>query len=354
MLDTYTVCQRATTKSNVRWLVMLLADIVLIWGAYAVYAINAWFSDFLQNKTMLLIGGVAVLFTSIRVISIIAGRNNADAVQSPGYTFFSVIGRLVKQLVTKTENTGRFAFASAEEKRTFLFILVKLYFIPVMLQFSLNNYRDLSFEIERVIKHGVDRNFYMYFNNVIFPVTVMSFFLIDTWLYSFGYLFESKALKNKIKSVDPTWSGWLVALICYPPCNDVLSRIAPQQAGIYAYFDSYTATFYMRVAVMLLLLVYAWASVSLGTRCSNLTNRGIVSRGAYRIVRLPAYFSKVTVWWLTLLPALGGSYIAITGMLGWTAVYFFRAVTEERHLMQDPDYVAYCQKVKYRFIPYVY
>lgn len=354
MLDTYSVYQRSTTKSNVRWLVMLLVDIVLIWSAFAIYSFNAWFSDFLQNKAMLLIGSVAVLFTIIRIISNISARNNAQAANSPGYIFLSVLGRMCKRLLSKTTDAGKFSFATEEEIRTFRFILVKLYFIPVMLQFSLNNYNDLSFEIQRVIKHGVDRNFYMYFNNVIFPIAVMSFFLIDTLLYSFGYLFESKALKNKIKSVDPTWSGWLVALICYPPCNDILSRIAPQQAAIYAYFDSYVATFYMRVAVMLLLLVYAWASVSLGTKCSNLTNRGIVSRGTYSIVRHPAYISKVTVWWLTLLPYLAGNYVAITGMLGWTAVYFLRAVTEERHLRADPDYVAYCQKVKYRFIPYVY
>jgi len=354
MLDTYNVYQRVSAKNNVRWLVMLLADIVLIWGAYAIYAINAWFSSFLQNKTMLLITAVAVLFTIIRILGNITARNDAEAAPSPGYTFFSVLGRIAKRLFVKNTETGKFTFTSAEEKRMFLFILVKLYFIPVMLQFSLNNYNDLTFEVKRVMTHGVDRNFYMYFNNVIYPIAVMSFFLIDTWLYSFGYLFESKKLKNKIRSVEPTWSGWIVALICYPPCNEVLSRIAPQQTSVYAYFDSYMATFYMRVAVMLLLLVYAWASLSLGTKCSNLTNRGIVSRGAYRIVRHPAYISKVTVWWLTLLPTLGGSAIAITGMLGWTAVYFFRAVTEERHLMRDPDYIAYCKKVKYRFIPYIY
>jgi protein-S-isoprenylcysteine O-methyltransferase Ste14 len=354
MLDTHNVYQRSGTKSNVRWLLMLLADIVLIWGAFAIYSFNAWFSSFLQNKAMLLISAVAILFTIIRIISNISARNNGDAVASPGYLFLSVLARMGKLALSKTADIAKFRFASEEEKRTFRFILVKLYFIPVMLQFSLNNYNDLSFEIQRVIKHGVDRDFYMYFNNVIFPITVMSFFLIDTLLYSFGYLFESKALKNKIKSVDPTWSGWLVALICYPPCNDVLSRIAPQQTAIYAYFDSYMATFYMRIAVMLLLFVYAFASVSLGTRCSNLTNRGIVSRGAYSVVRHPAYISKVTVWWLTLLPYLNGNYIAITGMMGWTLVYFLRAITEERHLRSDPDYVAYCQKVKYRFIPYVY
>jgi len=35
-------------------------------------------------------------------------------------------------------------------------------------------------------------------------------------------------------------------------------------------------------------------------------------------------------------------------------IYTVRALTEERHLMKDPEYRAYCKKVKYRFIPGVF
>jgi len=41
-------------------------------------------------------------------------------------------------------------------------------------------------------------------------------------------------------------------------------------------------------------------------------------------------------------------------MLAWSAVYFVRAWTEERHLLADPEYQAYVQKVRYRFIPGIY
>ena len=106
--------------------------------------------------------------------------------------------------------------------------------------------------------------------------------------------------------------------------------------------------------IVLLLFVYTWASVSLGTRASNLTNRGIVAKGAYKIVRHPAYIAKVTAWWVMLIPLLSNNPMVVTGMFVWTIIYFLRAVTEERHLSQDADYVAYCQKVKWRFIPGVY
>jgi protein-S-isoprenylcysteine O-methyltransferase Ste14 len=44
----------------------------------------------------------------------------------------------------------------------------------------------------------------------------------------------------------------------------------------------------------------------------------------------------------------------VWGFIGWATLYFLRALTEEKFLMRDPDYVAYCKKVKYRFIPGVY
>jgi protein-S-isoprenylcysteine O-methyltransferase Ste14 len=38
----------------------------------------------------------------------------------------------------------------------------------------------------------------------------------------------------------------------------------------------------------------------------------------------------------------------------WSVIYFFRSITEERHLIKDPDYQAYCKKVRWRFIPYIF
>jgi len=104
--------------------------------------------------------------------------------------------------------------------------------------------------------------------------------------------------------------------------------------------------------IILLLLVYLWATLSLGTRCSNLTNRGIVKGGAYRFIRHPAYIAKNTAWWLTILPVM--SIPAFLSMLTWSFIYYLRAITEERHLIKDPDYQKYCRKVKYRFIPWVW
>tara|TARA_Y100000310_G_C20164802_1_gene570879 strand:- start:64 stop:600 length:537 start_codon:yes stop_codon:yes gene_type:complete len=177
-------------------------------------------------------------------------------------------------------------------------------------------------------------------------------FTIDTLVFSFGYAFEFKALKNVVKSVEPTFFGWFVAIICYPPFNSWVGNYIPWGANDYVQFWSPTWTIIMRGGVIFLLIIYVWATVALGPKASNLTNRGIVSRFPYSIIRHPAYISKNLIWWLTLLPVISLPFAL--GMLFWTVIYFFRAITEERHLSQDPDYIQYKKKVKYKFIPFIY
>jgi len=97
--------------------------------------------------------------------------------------------------------------------------------------------------------------------------------------------------------------------------------------------------------------MFTLASVNLGFKASNLTNRGIVVHGLYRYVRHPAYSIKVLIW---IIQGVFLGYYTSGILLAFTAVYVLRALTEERHLSQDPDYIAYQQQVPWRFIPKVW
>jgi protein-S-isoprenylcysteine O-methyltransferase Ste14 len=94
--------------------------------------------------------------------------------------------------------------------------------------------------------------------------------------------------------------------------------------------------------------IFVWASISLGFKASNLTNRGIVKTGPYCFVRHPAYAVKVLVWFIQ---GIFFGQFGIFIMAGFAIIYFLRAWTEERHLSMDPDYVEYMKLVKWRFIP---
>ena len=103
--------------------------------------------------------------------------------------------------------------------------------------------------------------------------------------------------------------------------------------------------------IVVLTLVYAWATVIFGIRFSNLTHRGIVTNGPFRYFRHPAYLSKNVFWWFLHIPFLStvDSATAVQNcalLLLVNGIYFLRAKTEERHLMADPCYRDYSAWIK--------
>jgi protein-S-isoprenylcysteine O-methyltransferase Ste14 len=111
---------------------------------------------------------------------------------------------------------------------------------------------------------------------------------------------------------------------------------------------------------LLLMVGFASASVALGFKASNLTHRGIVSRGPYAVIRHPAYVCKNVAWWIGSIPAVDAAFNQSTfaglqvsvSVVAVTALYVLRALTEEDHLRSvDGEYAAYASKVRYRFVP---
>jgi protein-S-isoprenylcysteine O-methyltransferase Ste14 len=176
-------------------------------------------------------------------------------------------------------------------------------------------------------------------------------FMVDCGWALFGYSLESRWLGNKTRSVEPTAFGWLVCLACYPPFNNVLGTYLPLGSdGQHITSETWLLT--LRAITVFLFMIYASATVAFGFKFSNLTNRGIVSRGPYRFVRHPAYLCKCTAWWLEHLPTISLTKAFFLTLL--CGVYALRAWTEERHLSKDPDYRAYQKKTPWVLFPGVY
>jgi hypothetical protein len=183
-----------------------------------------------------------------------------------------------------------------------------------------------------------------------------SVFIVDCGWAFFGYIAESRFLGNKTKSVEPTGIGWAAAIFCYPPFNGVLGTYAPflGRNDHLAYFGSKkeVAELVFKGLIVLFFTVYASATVAFGAKFSNLTNRGVVQRGPYRFIRHPAYTCKCIAWWLEQIPTITpATALSLVVLCCW---YGLRAFTEEKHLSQDPAYVAYKKKVKWAAIPGVF
>ncbi|MBU0957772.1 MAG: hypothetical protein KKF56_03090 [Nanoarchaeota archaeon] len=331
------------------------ANIILIWLAILFYRTNKYYIDFLRPDTQTVILYLALIYTVVGFFVYIffpsdltkrtKGRVLAQSVKRMSREYY----RYLKEFTSSSSHP--LPKIDKEEKTAFLFLIVKIFFLPIMLNFMFSNYNGLKGYIN--ILASTDNLFSVEsFINILYPFAIVIMFFIDTLYFTFGYAVEAKFLGNTVRSVEPTIFGWIVALACYPPFNGLVSDYVSWYANDSVNFATSTITVIMRIVIIILFIIYLGATLSLGAKCSNLTNRGIVSRGTYSWIRHPAYISKVGAWWLMIIPVF--SLFAFVSMALWTGVYFLRAITEERHLIQDPDYVQYCKKVKWRFIPGIY
>ena len=177
-------------------------------------------------------------------------------------------------------------------------------------------------------------------------------FLIDVAFATVGYMLTMRPLDAHIRSANPHVAGWIAALICYPPFvlmggGGPLDYHRGTAEWSHWLGGNDTLLWIWGTALVVLTAIYAWATVAFGLRFSNLTHRGIITHGPYRWTRHPAYLSKNLFWWLSVMPFLSmtGSWVDVArncALLTITsAVYYWRARTEERHLGEDPVYCAY-------------
>jgi len=178
-------------------------------------------------------------------------------------------------------------------------------------------------------------------------------FLIDVGTAMVGYLLTLKPFDAHIRTANPYMVGWVAALLCYPPFvlmgSGGLLDYQQQTAGWEHWLEGADPFIRNMYGLVLVILtgIYAWATVAFGLRFSNLTNRGIITNGPYAWTKHPAYVAKNTFWWLEVLPVLvlnGNPVDAIRNtaiMALVSGIYFWRAKTEEKHLMADPDYQSY-------------
>lgn len=324
------------------------ANILLIWLAIFFYKHNGFYSKFLSAETQNILFYLAVAYTLLGFLFYLSFPINKEH-KTKARLFFGLLKKFYSNISLSKQWKSKIAIEK-QEKTALLFLIVKVFFLPLMLNFTINNYHVIFYSWKDFFRiRALDYNTLL---NIIYPFLISLIFFIDTLYFSIGYAFESGFLKNKVKSVEPTLIGWIVALACYPPFNSFIGKHIAWYADNSIAFSTDFTTLIARISIIALLLFYLWATLSLGFKCSNLTNRGIVSTGAYSIVRHPAYIGKVLSWWIMIIPIF--NIYTFASMAMWSVIYFARAITEERHLMQDPDYVSYCKKVRYRFIPWVY
>lgn len=230
-------------------------------------------------------------------------------------------------------------------------VVVKGFFVPVMISSLLGMRNQLLLQLA-LFNDAPDGAAIVF--TWLLPMMSKVILLADLLVPSAAYLLEFGWLRNRIKSVDPFVTGWIVCLACYFPFDGWLSAALPAAAaGTATWAQSPLLARGLQIAVITAQLLWLTPTLCLGLRASNLTNRGIVGFGPYRVVRHPQYALRM-LWLLAeSAPRLHiwqvGAHVVFTSLL-----YVLRGVTEERHLCADPDYRAYAARVRYRLLPGVW
>jgi protein-S-isoprenylcysteine O-methyltransferase Ste14 len=257
----------------------------------------------------------------------------------------SRIERLINGLKNKKD--------AADVNQILLVFAVKFFFVPLMylgtLFYGKESYYYLV-HFDTQVFNG--KSIAEVFNFVIYPFIVYFAMFLALIVYLVGYIYESKKYKTTIISVESSWFGWIVTLICYAPFYPFLFYVFPNASQDFAFFKSQEITFVVRLVLSLILILKTITIFNLGLKSSNLTYRGIVTNGIYGWIRHPHYACKLMLWWIGLAPSAYVHPWLIGPMIFWSVIYYLRAVTEEQHLIRnDKAYLEYQKKVKYMFIP---
>ena len=247
---------------------------------------------------------------------------------------------------------GRFQHVQAQVViQHFLGWLVKAFFLALMYSYLAGDvvyFKTVSFEM---VFHDFRAGYDFLWR---------SLFMLDVILSAVGYILTLRILDAHMRSVEPTLTGWVAALVCYAPFWTIVYRALLNYDG-----DGFTWGTWLAdhpqlyvvwgSAILLLVVIYVLSTVSFGLRFSNLTHRGIITNGPYRYCKHPAYVSKNISWWLVSIPFIPASsnieaMLYCLMLLVVNMIYFIRARTEERHLSRDPVYVQYALAMNRRSV----
>lgn len=227
--------------------------------------------------------------------------------------------------------------------------IVKGFFLPIMFTYLVQGVVFLQNHTSLMQGGPVEIALYLIRVAIILELTVVVV----------GYTMTARFFDAHIRSTNTYLAAWVVTLACYQPFNlIVFDRIFPFRSEldwshVIAGYPSFT--FPWIILILLSFVAYVWATAIYGLRWSNLTNRGIITTGPYRFTKHPDYVSKSAYFWLTAAPFLTAAttWGAIAGsfaLLGVNIIYYGRARMEEKHLSEDPDYVAYALAMNERSI----
>lgn len=281
----------------------------------------------------------------------------------------------VQRQFTKSDSTEKFLQniePKENEKQAMMILFMKAFFgvlsvtlicnkyIP-SLDYNLNFLKEMFYQaLNYSVTDGVVAGTMQYIDDTA-DMWLKIIMMISTIILAISYLTDLDLFKNKIKSIDTTPLGVITCIMCYYPITLLTNKVIISYTDELIPVQNFILRLILNVLVVLVNFISLLAILRLGTKAGNLTNRGIVTAFPYNIIRHPSYAMQMCYLILTTIPLYFVGDLTILdkilytiGTIGWIYLYYLRSITEERHLIKDPEYQKYIETVKYRFIPKVF
>lgn len=313
---------------------------------YGIYTVHPFYIRFASHTTLLIAFFIKVYIVAGLPYFIYVERHCTGFFERQNDPYLKMLS-LCKSIYKRRWAHIRFRLFNKGYKSLFLSWLIRLHFLPIMVE-------QVYWGSKKVIHFFENPD--AAFASAFFLIGVL--FLIDSTNASIGYFWESNVTKTRFRAIDPNPFHWIVVLMCYVPFIRYASDFVPFPQG-----DTHSALLFahpyfdlgVNALTVLVLLGIVLTTTCLGFSYSNLSYKKIQTRGPYAIVRHPGSVFKIFFFFLTIFRYKSSySFPIIAAYLFWISVYITRAICEERFLRQFKEYRDYMEKTRYRFIPGVF
>lgn len=284
-----------------------------------------------------------IIFASCILYSWVLSKVNSDV-----YGIFLLDATIFSPIIILILFFWNFYFNGKESdlKRSkfdfFLIILLKVIYIPFL-------YGACFIVLSEIFNLDFDSFSFYNLVDILFKFGIA----FDLCIGLYGYIFISKIFENEIITPSRSLKAWFFCLLCYPPLNIILNNYLYQRDNyIWSNLAQDNIYLYITCGVVITLswTVYWLSTYYFGLKFSNLTWRGLINSGPYRYLKHPAYFSKNIYWWVYTVPFMTSSIknfiLNVVTLSIVSFIYFMRARTEEKHLLNYVEYQQYNSWIK--------
>lgn len=163
-------------------------------------------------------GGSRYEFNDYGILLMISYRALLKWLWSKASAFYFRNKDLKKRSKNKKINTIMF-LKNKRIAKVYLVFLVNFFFLTLMTKFIVLEFSQMQMALTQILSDS-----YAMFNDfqkfhIWYLMLYHLIFYIDVGIALIGYTIASRWLNNRTKSVDMTFYGWFVVLMCYPPMN---------------------------------------------------------------------------------------------------------------------------------------